>query len=156
MRKQSNIWDSCRRLLLVFPFADEVRYDAYKKAFDQLLNESNVQEVKLIVFFDKPEETKHAKKHPLIHFISKKSFSLFGKLKDSELINVCIQPYDLVFICEVSDKRMLQLLETILAPYKLALNTSVSYCSISAQSNSDNPLEMVTFGKQTLSKINYI
>jgi hypothetical protein len=155
MSGQSNLWDACRRLLLVFPFCDHGRYDEYKKAFDRLLNQSNVQEVQVLVFFSDVEEAKQVKKHPLIHFFSKKSFTLFGKLKDSELINVIIQPYDVVFICELTDKKVLKLLRDVHAPHKIAVNTSVSFCSIRAQSNTDNPWEIVNFGKHTLSKINY-
>ncbi len=154
MSVQTNLWDACQRLLLVFPYGNATRYDEYKKAFDKLLNESKVQEVQLVVHFANSDDLKHAKQHSLIHFISKKSFTFMGKLKDYDLMNVFIQPYDLVIICEINDRLLLKVLEKMHAPNKIAVNTSISFCAVNAKSKSDMPAEIVNFGKQTLLKIN--
>ena len=45
----NNIWSDTRKLLIVIPYKDENHFKSFRTALDQLLNNSNVRELNIIV-----------------------------------------------------------------------------------------------------------
>lgn len=153
MGKNGNIWQDCKRLLIVFPYTDEVVYKDYRKALDVLLNDSNVQDLKLVVVLPDTVKKESLQPHKLIHFLSLKDFNFFGKLKDPTFDSVLAQPYDLMLWLQLENKKVLKLMQNVHAAWKIGVNADADLFHVEVDTASDKPAEIVNFAKQTLEKI---
>lgn len=153
MSDSTNIWSQTKRLLIVFPYRDEVNFKNYRSALDKLLNESNVQDLKIVVTLPNSIKKETLQQHKLIQYISPKEISFFGKMKDEALKSILVQPYDTLLWLEVEDKKILKLFSKVLAKWKIGVNTSVDYFHIQTASQSEKPEEIVNFAKKIIEKI---
>ena len=153
MNASGNIWQDCKRLLIVFPYTDEVVYKEYRKALDVLLNDSNVQDLKLVVVLPDNIKKESLQPHRLIHFLSLKEFNFFGKLKDASFDTVLAQPYDLMLWLQLENKRVVKLMQNVHATWKIGVNADADFFDVEVDTASDKPAEIVNFAKQTLEKI---
>lgn len=148
-----NIWSDCKRLVVVFPYRNEENYKTYRLALDQLLNESNIQELQIVVTLSATTKIENLQQHKLIQYISPKDINMFGKMKNDNFNAILIKKYDSLLWLEVNDKKFAKVLSTINATWKIGVNTSLDFFNIQVNSNSENPLEIVNFAKNTLEKI---
>lgn len=153
MSDSINIWSQTKRLLIVFPYRDEVSFKNYRLALDKLLNDSNVQDLKIVVTLPKSIKKETLQQHKLIHYLSPKEISFFGKIKDEVLNTILVQPYDTLLWLEEEDKKILKLFSKVLAKWKVGVNTSVDYFNIQTTCQSENPEEIINFAKQIIEKI---
>jgi hypothetical protein len=149
-----NIWSTCKRLLIVIPYLDEMNYKEYRSALDKILNSSNVIELKIIVVINESLKKESLQQHKLIGYISRKDVSFFGKIKDGNMLNILAQPYDLMLWFKVADKKIAKVILANHAKWKIGINTPLNIFKVSANSQSDIPSEIVNFAKNTLEKIN--
>lgn len=153
MSKEKNIWTDCKKLLVVFPFKNETNFKEYRLALDKLLNESNVNELKIVVSVPDSVKKEELQQHKLIQYISSKDFSFFGKLKDLDLETTLVQPYDLLLWLEVENDKLKNIFLKVNANTKIGVNASADLFTIQVNTNSQNPIEIVNFAKNTLEKI---
>jgi len=153
MSDKSTIWSEIKKLVVVFPYRSEENYKEYRSALDKLLNDSNVVELKLIVVIPETIKKETLTQHRLIHFLSPKDINFFGKIKDENLTTIITQKYDTLLWLEVEDKKIVKVLSILGDKCKIGVNTSFDFFTIQVNSNSNNPLEIVNFAKNTLEKI---
>lgn len=153
MSESKNIWNQTKRLLIVFPYRDEVNFKNYRLALDKLLNESNVQDLKIVVILPNSIKKDTLQQHKLIQYLAPKEISFFGKMKDDTLNTLLVQPYDTLLWLEVEDKKILKLISKVQVKWKVGVNTSVDYFNIQTDCQSENPEEIVNFAKQIIEKI---
>lgn len=153
MSEEKNIWLDCRKLLVVFPFKNEANFKEYRTALDKLLNESNVNELRIVVSVPDSVKKEDLQQHKLIQYISAKDFSFFGKLKELDLETTLVQPYDLLLWLEVENDKLFKLFSRVNAKNKIGVNASADQFTIQVNCNSENPMEIVNFAKNTLEKI---
>lgn len=148
-----NIWSSTIRLLVVFTYTDESEFKVYRKALDNLLNDSNVRELKIIVLIPGSVKKETLQQHKLIHYFSPKDVSFMGKLKDESLISTLAQPYDSLLWLNVNDDKLLKVTSKLNCTWKIGVNTTLNNFAIQVFCQSQNPIEIVNFAKNTLEKI---
>lgn len=153
MSESKNIWSQTKRLIIVFPYRDEVNFKNYRLALDKLLNESNVQDLKIVVALTNSIKKEALQQHKLIHYLSPKEISFFGKMKDDTLNTVLAQPYDTLLWLEVEDKKIVKLFSKVHVKWKIGVNTSSNYFDIQTNCQSKKPEELVNFAKEIIEKI---
>lgn len=156
MAETRNIWSDTRKLIIVLPYKDEVNYKAYRSALDTLLNESKVVELKIIVVLNESVKKDTLQQHKLIHYLSPKDITIFGKVKDENLPQILAQPYDTLLWFDVNEKKIAKILSSIHAIWKIGVNTQLDFFNLRVKSQSQNPSEIVSFAKNTLEKISTI
>jgi hypothetical protein len=153
VREQLSIWERVKRLLIVLPYNEELEYFEYLKALDEILNESNVQDLKIIVPLPKEVKKEILPTHRLIQYFSPKDLSFFGKLRDEEMERIIVQPYDALIWFYTDDRRLFKLLKNIHAPWKIGVNINKDFFSLHVESKGEKPSDIVYFTIQTLTKI---
>lgn len=153
MSGENSIWLKCKRLIIVFPFRDEENFKNYRIALDKLLNESNVQELKIIVTLPESVKKEDLKQHKLIHYFSAKEISFFGKIKNPEMNNIIVQPYDIMLCLEDEDRKISKFLSKVHVTWKIGVNVTQDFYTIKVNCKSQIPSEIVNFAKNTLEKI---
>jgi len=151
--EEKNIWLDCRKLLVVFPFKNEANFKEYRTALDKLLNESKVNELRIVVSVPDSVKKEDLQQHKLIQYISSKDFNFFGKLKELDLETTLVQPYDLLLWLEVENDKLFKLFSRVNAKNKIGVNATSDQFTIQVNCNSENPMEIVNFAKNTLEKI---
>lgn len=137
----------------MLPYNEELEYFEYLASLDEILNESNVQDLKIIVPLPKQVKKEILPTHRLIHYFSPKDLSFFGKLRDEEMERIIVQPYDAMIWFYTDDKRLMKLLKNVHSPWKVGVNVSNDFFSINVESKSEKPAEVVQFAFKTLDKI---
>lgn len=153
MTEQTSIWSRINRLLIVLPYNEELQYFEYLKALDEILNESSVRDLKIIVPLPKEVKKEILPTHRLIHYFSPKDISFFGKLRDEEMERIIVQPYDALVWLLTDDKKLFKIMRDIHAPLKVGVNIKNDFFSLHVESKSDKPGEIIRFTVQTLDKI---
>ena len=153
MREQLSIWERVKRLLIVLPYNEELEYFEYLKALDESLNDSNVQDLKIIVPLPKQVKKEILPTHRLIHYFSPKDLSFFGKLRDEEMERIIVQPYDALIWLYTDDKKLFKLLKNVHTPWKIGVNINNDFFSLHVESKSEKPADVINFTIQTLDKI---
>lgn len=153
MREQQSIWERVKRLLIVLPYNEQLEYFEYLKALDETLNDSNVQDLKIIVPLPKQVKKEILPTHRLIHYFSPKDLSFFGKLRDEEMERIIVQPYDALIWLYTDDKKLFKLLKNVHTPWKIGVNITNDFFSLHVESKSDKPSDIIHFTIQTLDKI---
>lgn len=151
-----NIWSDTKRLIIIFPYLNEENYNGYRSALDKILNESNVVELKIVVVLGDSVKKETLKQHKLIHYLSPKDISMFGKIKDENLPQILVQPYDTLLWFNEADKKIFKVLSTLHAKWKIGINTDLDFFHVCVKSESQNPSEIVSFAKNTIEKISTI
>ena len=153
MTDQHSIWQRINRLLIVLPYNEELQYFEYLKSLDEILNQSSVGDLKIIVPLPKDAKKEILPTHRLIHYFSPKDISFFGKLKDQEMERIIVQPYDAIIWFFTDDKKLFKLLKDVHSTYKVGVNVKNEFFSLHTESKSQKPSEIVHFVIQTLDKI---
>lgn len=153
MNSENSIWDSISRLLIIFPYKDEINDKQFRKALDKILNESKVQYLRLIIETPDSVSKDSLKQHNLIKYISSKDFNFLGKLKDDSILEVLNQPYDAMFWFEVDQPRINKLLSGAHATWKIGINTQLDIFNVQISTDSEDHSEIINFAKNTLLKI---
>jgi hypothetical protein len=153
VREQLSIWEQVKRLLIVLPYNEQLEYFEYLKALDEVLNDSNVQDLKIIVPLPKQVKKEILPTHRLIHYFSPRDLSFFGKLRDEEMERIIVQPYDALIWLSADDRKMFKLMKNIHAPYKVGVNINKDFFSLHVESKSEKPSDIIYFTVQTLNKI---
>lgn len=153
MSETKNIWNQTKRLLIVFPYRDEVNFKSYRAILDKLLNSSNVQDLKIIVTLSNSIKKDTLQQHKLIHYLSPKEISFFGKMKDNTLNSILVQPYDTLLCMEVKDNKILKYFAKLQVKWKIGVNSSADYFNIQTDCQSEKPEEIVNFAKEIIEKI---
>lgn len=156
MAETRNIWSDTKRLIIIFPYLNEENYNAYRSALDKILNESNVVELKIVVILDNHVKKDMLKQHKLIHYLSPKDISMFGKIKDENFPRILVQPYDTLLWFDKTDKKIFNVLTTLPSKWKIGINTDLDFFHLCVKSQSQNPSELVSFAKNTIEKISTI
>lgn len=151
--KGISIWRVSLKVAIVFPYKDEVNYKSYRNALDKALNDSNVQQLKIIVTLPDSVKKEDLQPHKLIHYISSKDIGFFGKVKDPSLDELLLTSYDLLLWLESDDKKIAKIISPILANWKVGVNVPFDFFSIKVDSPSEVPSELVNFAKNILEKI---
>ena len=148
-----NLWLSIERLVILFPYKDELHYREFRQLLDRALNESNVNKLEIIVSLPPQIKKEELPPHRLIHFISPKDFNLFGKLKNDVLGTVFWKEYD-AFICFEDDSLKLgKALKELKAKHKVGINSDMGNFTIDLRCNGEKPEDLVNFAKNTLLKL---
>lgn len=153
MNQEKSIWNSISRLLIVFPYKDEANDKQFRKSLDKLLNESNVQFLRLVTEIPENISKESLKQHNLITYISPKDFNFLGKLKDDSVLQVLSQPYDAILWFEVDQPKIVKLLSKVQSTWKVGVNISHDFFNLQVVSDSSDHGEIINFAKNTLQKI---
>lgn len=156
MAELRNIWSDTKRLIIIFPYLNEQNYNSYRTALDKILNQSNVVELKIVVVLEDNVKKEELKQHKLIHYISTKDISVFGKIIDENLPQILCQPYDTVLWFNKTEKKIFKILTKLHAKWKIGVNIEHDFFHLTIKSQSQNPAEIVSFAKNTLEKISTI
>jgi hypothetical protein len=152
--KEKDIWSQFHRLLIVFPMKDEQQFKAYRIALDQMLNKSNVKELSILVLLPETVQKDTLKSHRFMNYFSKKDINFWGKIKDPYVETVIAQPYDALIFMEVEDKKMVKLIASAHATWKIGVNTPFDeFFTIQMNTKASSPDELVNFAAKLLEKI---
>lgn len=153
MENSNSIWNSITRLLIVFPYKDEANDKLFRKALDKILNESNVQFLRLIIEIPENLDKTTLKQHNLMTYISSKDFNFLGKLKDETINQVLAQPYDAMIWFEVDNSKINKLLITAHATWRIGVNITQDNFHVQLTCDSQDHSEIINFTKNSLQKI---
>ena len=126
----SNTWTSVKNLTVVLSYRNEERYTQFRKALDMMLNDSEVQDLWLVVVLPG------------------------GIKKDESIASRMSRKSDMVLWFEMNDKKPVKLLSTLPTKTMVAVGIELSTAQIQIQPTTSDPSEIVTFVQQTLQKIN--
>ena len=152
--KENDIWSQFHRLLIVFPMIDELQFKAYRSALDHMLNKSNVKELSILVLLPETVQKDTLKSYRFMNYFSKKDINFWGKIKDPYVETVISQPYDALIFMEVEDKKMVKLIASAHATWKIGVNTPFDeFFTIQMNKKASSPDEIVNFAAKLLEKI---
>lgn len=149
-----NTWKSVKNLTVVLSYRNEERYSQFRKALDVMLNDSEVQELWLIVVLPAGVKKEELPQHKLISYLGPKDISWMGKLTDESIASRMTTKSDMILWFEMNDKKPMKLLSTLPTKTMVAVGVALSTAQIHIQPTTSDPSEIVTFVQQTLQKIN--
>ncbi len=150
----SNTWTSVKNLTVVLSYRNEERYTQFRKALDMMLNDSEVQDLWLVVVLPGGIKKEELSQHKLISYLGPKDISWLGKLTDESIASRMSRKSDMVLWFEMNDKKPVKLLSTLPTKTMVAVGIELSTAQIQIQPTTSDPSEIVTFVQQTLQKIN--
>ena len=150
-----NTWKSVKNLTVVLSYRNEERYSQFRKALDVMLNDSEVQELWLIVVLPAGVKKEELPQHKLISYLAPKDISWLGKLTDESIASRMSRKSDMVLWFEMNDKKPMKLLLSLATKTMVAVGIELSTARIRVQPTTSDPSEIVTFVQQTLQKINH-
>lgn len=153
MSDSKNLWSETKRLLIVFPYKDEVNFKNYRISLDKLLNDSNVEELKIIVEIPNSVKKEDLQQHKMISYLSAKDISFFGKIKDEKIRSILNQSFDTLLWFEAENKKSIKFFSKTNITWKIGVKTDFNFFTIRIDCQSENPEEIVSFAKNTLQKI---
>jgi hypothetical protein len=149
-----NSWSMCRNLTVVLSYNNKERYAQFRKALDHMLNQSDVQELWIVVVLPAGIKKEDLPQHQLISYLGPKDISWLGKLTDDSIASRMSRKSDMVLWFEMNDKKPLKLLSTLATNTMVAVGVNLSAATIQINPTTDDPYEIVTFVQHTLQKIN--
>jgi hypothetical protein len=147
-------WSMCRNLTVVLSYNNKERYAQFRKALDVMLNQSEVQELWIVVVLPAGVKKEDLPQHKLISYLCPKDISWLGKLTDESIASRMSRKSDMVLWFEMKDKKPLKLLSTLATKTMVAVGVELSAAAIHIDPTTDDPSEIVTFVQHTLQKIN--
>ena len=151
--RPNSLWFDLKKIVIVFPFVDENYYREFRKQLDLALNESKVEKLEIIVLLPVNVKKEELPPHRLIHFISPKDYTLFGKLKGDLLYSVTSKEHDalICFLCE--DPKLMKVLSSMKVGFRIGINSPVGSYDIDLKGKEMDPQELVSFAKETLEQL---
>lgn len=153
MTDSNSIWRQIKRVLIVFPYKDASYFSEFRRELDKVLNDSLVEKLDIVVTIPASLKKADLPTHRLIHFVSPKDFTLFGKLKNEVLGSVITKSYDALLYFEDDSKRLGKALSEMTINYSIGINSPLDIFTIRVFSKGEKPEEMVNFAKNTLVKL---
>jgi hypothetical protein len=150
----SNTWSRVRNLTVVLSYRNAERYAQFRKALDVMLNQSEVQELWIIVVLPEAIRKEELPQHTLISYLGPKDFSFWGKLTDDAIASRMSGKSDMVLWFEMRDKKPMKLLSTLSTKTMVAVGVELPTAQIHIQPTTNDPSEILTFVQHTLQKIN--
>lgn len=153
MGKTNTLWDSIKRVVIVFPYREDGYYRQFRSELDRMLNDSKVDKLEIIVTLPSTVKKEDLPAHRLIHFISQKDFNLFGKIKGDALFSVLSKEYDALLNFQDDNEKLDKTLREMKVQYRIGINSPLSGFDIDLKGKEMDPQELVNFAKDTLSKL---
>lgn len=152
MSKRS-IWASTKSLLVVFDYINELQLRDFRKALDQMLNESPVGRLVIVVNVPKEVDKTTLPPHFLIYYNSPNDYSFLGKLKDIQLEQELQKHYDLLMYFGKPQDKLFRELKKVQFLRKVIVNQTDDFFDLQLMAEEQSPEHMLLFVTQTLEKI---
>lgn len=148
-----NLWSTFRDLLIVIPYKDQQDLSTWSSEVKKLREDSKFRKLELMVCLPKGTNKVDFENFKELTFVSDKDFGWFGKIKDQKLNNKLIVQIDVVFGFGLKDDAY-KILKRLQSKSKIAINCNPDkYWDISLSSNSLIQADLISFAKNTLTKI---
>lgn len=148
-----NYWDKLATALILFPYETIADTEKLEVLIDEFLPHLKSREI--VLFTDsKINRDVVSRSLSSVKIYSEKDFNLFGKTKNTEVLNVFQKKYDAVILFGTLPKKASKLLKQLIVKQKIGVNSENKNMEIMLNTNSSEPSEMLNFVKNILSKIN--
>lgn len=157
---QQSIWENTKSLLIFYVHSGHDEFNAFRFSLDDVLNESNVRRLKVIIQITDPKDS--VLKHSLFSYITDKDLAIFGnKLKKKtpidgqEDLEVIISTHFDLFMCYgTPSKKVMKWLTKANSTRKIAVNShESSFFDMNLSSSIDSMDNTVNFAIEMLNKI---
>ena len=150
---ENSIWERTQSLLLVFSYENDEQLRQFRLALDNLLNQSNVKDLIIIVNVPKEVDKNTLPPHFLIYYNSPNDYNFWGKLKDVQLEAELRKTYDMLLWFGSTEQRIFSHVMKVPLKQKVIVNNVNNKFDIHLNSETDEPAEMLNFVVRTLTKI---
>ncbi len=149
--KENSIWGVTKRVLLVVEFTTLDRLLAFRTA----LKESglNVNDSHILCVVSNKNERKVLRDVFSVSFVHNSDFNFLGRLKDENTIKFLKRHYDLLIVIGNYKGRMLKMIKKVNRITGVGVNSNVEFLTINMNTENTEPQQLLTFVRQTLSKI---
>ena len=148
-----NIWESAKSLLVAFNYENEEQLKDFRKSLDNMLNESNVDRLIIVVNVPKEVDKNTLPPHFLIYYNSPLDFNFWSKLKDVQLETELNRTYDLLVWFGHTETKIFPYVQNSVVQRKIIVNEKDSSFDLQLNAGSEKPSEMLQFVIETLKKI---
>ena len=150
---ENSIWERTQSLLLVFSYENDEQLRQFRLALDNLLNQSNVKDLIIIVNVPKEVDKNTLPPHFLIYYNSPNDYNFWGKLKDVQLEAELRKTFDMLLWFGGTEPRIFSHVMKVPLKQKVIVNNANNKFDIHLNSETDEPTEMLNFVVRTLTKI---
>lgn len=149
----TSIWEQTKSIVIVWSYQDEQQMRAFVKAIDHFLLQKKFAQTLIIVNVPKDLDKKNLPPHFLIYYNSPADYSMFGKLKDTQLDAELHKNYDLLIWNGSQDVKIYQALQTTKINKRLLLNAEGKNFDLQIDTAQTDAQAQLQYIQQTLERI---
>ena len=145
------IWKKIRKLMIVVKYNTINELKDYRTAI--MKAGLNVHECSLLCITDSKKEIVGSRDLGSVVFLSTKEYNILGSLKNEAAIKLFASKFDAVIYIGDSSRKIERSVKKVMPKVKIGLNTNKAEVDIILKSDSDKPVHLINFVKETLEKI---